>query len=227
MFRPTLDELRARMVANQIASRGVWSPRVLEAMRQVPRHRFVPIEYEAYAHDDHPLQIGCGQTISQPYMVAVMTEMLALRPEDRVLEIGTGSGYQAAVLATLAGNVVSIERHADLADKAAIRLRELGYTNVEVHCGDGTLGYPAGAPYDAIVVTAASPAVPTALKQQLALGGRLVCPTGPRDLQQLVKLVREPDGFAQDSGVSCIFVPLIGEQGWQPEELGNGGAPTP
>lgn len=215
MFRPTLDEMRARMVENQIASRGVWSPRVLEAMRQVPRHRFVPPEHESFAYDDHPLQIGCGQTISQPYMVAVMTEMLALRPEDRVLEIGTGSGYQAAVLATLAGSVVSIERHPDLAERAAKCLRELGYTNVEVYEGDGTLGYPASAPYDAIVVTAASPTVPTALKQQLALGGRLVCPIGPRDLQQLVKLVREPGGFAQSPGVTCIFVPLIGEQGWQ------------
>lgn len=218
MFRPAMDELRARMVENQIASRGVCSPRVLEAIRRVPRHRFVAPEYEAYAYDDHPLQIGCGQTISQPYMVAVMTEMLALRPEDRVLEIGTGSGYQAAVLATLATKVVSVERHPDLARMAAMRLRELGYANVEVHCGDGTLGHQAAAPYDAIVVTAASPTVPMALKQQLALGGRLVCPTGPRDLQQLTKLVREPGGYAQSSGVTCIFVPLIGEQGWQPGE---------
>ena len=206
----------ARMVDRQISARGVFAPRVVEAMRRVPRHCFVPAQFEAYAYEDHPLQIGLGQTISQPYMVAAMTELLALRPEDRVLEVGTGSGYQAAILSLLARDVVSIERHAGLAEEASARLQRLGYANVHVYSGDGTLGYAPGAPYDAIVVTAGSPRVPEALMNQLALGGRIVCPTGSRDLQQLVKRVRAPEGYSETTGIACIFVPLIGEQGWPP-----------
>ncbi|HNT89873.1 MAG TPA: protein-L-isoaspartate(D-aspartate) O-methyltransferase [Candidatus Hydrogenedentes bacterium] len=202
------------MVETDIAKRGVHSPRVLEVMRETPRHLFVSPDQERHAYEDHPLQIGHGQTISQPYMVAVMTELLDLRPEDCVLEIGTGSGYQTAILASLAREVVSIERQPELAEDAADRLHGLGYTNVLVHCGDGTLGWPEGAPYDAILVTAGSPGVPHALKEQLAMGGRLVCPAGSRDVQQLVKIVRTETGFVETTGISCIFVPLIGQQGW-------------
>lgn len=214
MFRASLDTLREQMVETQIAKRGVRSRRVLEAMRAVPRHLFVPPEQERSAYDDHPLQIGFGQTISQPYMVAAMTELLDLRPEDRVLEIGTGSGYQTAILAMLAREVISIERHPVLSEQAADRLAGLGYDNAVVHCGDGTLGWPEAAPYDAILVTAGSPTVPRALKEQLTVGGRLVCPTGSRDVQRLIRIVRTETGFTEAHGISCIFVPLIGEQGW-------------
>ncbi len=217
MFRTSLDALREQMVETQIARRGVRAPEVLGAMRTVPRHLFVPAEYERAAYEDHPLQIGFGQTISQPYMVAAMTELLELRPEDRVLEVGAGSGYQAAVLATLAREVISIERHPGLAERAADRLAGLGYDNAVVYCGDGSLGWPDEAPYDAILVTAGSPCIPHALKNQLAPGGRLVCPTGSRDVQRLINIVRTETGFTETYGISCIFVPLIGEQGW-PED---------
>ena len=205
---------RERMVDDQIAARDVTCPRVLAAMRRVERHRFVPPESAGEAYEDHPVHIGCRQTISQPYMVARMTEMLALRPKDRVLEIGTGSGYQAAVLAELVEEVISIERQPVLADRARARLRELGYLNIRVHCGDGTLGWPAGAPYDAILVTAGSPAVPPALLRQLGEGGRLVCPTGSRELQRLASIVHEGGEFHEHDGISCVFVPLVGKQGW-------------
>jgi len=205
---------REQMVERQLAARGIKDARVLEAMRRVPRHLFVPQESRAYAYEDHPVQIGHGQTISQPYMVALMTEMLRIKSEDRILEIGTGSAYQAAILAELAAEVVSVERDEYLAERAGDCLLQLGYANVTVIVGDGTLGYPDRAPYDAIVVTAAGPTVPASLKDQLALGGRLVCPVGSREIQTLATVVRTETGFEEDTGISCIFVPLVGEEGW-------------
>ncbi len=214
---PDFDMARERMVENQIAGRDVRDTRVLDAMRTVPRHEFVPADLAKHAYDDHPLHIGCGQTISQPYMVARMTELLALRERDRVLEIGTGSGYQTALLAELVQEVVSVERHAALADRARALLQELGYGNVRVVCGDGTLGWPEAAPYDAVLVTAGSPRVPQALVDQLAEGGRLVCPTGTRELQRLRIITREGGALREHDSIGCVFVPLVGGQGWQEE----------
>ena len=205
---------RARMVESQLVARRILDERVLHALRTVPRHAFVPEAFRRRAYEDHPIEIGCGQTISQPYMVAVMTQMLALKPTDRVLEIGTGSGYQTAVLATLAQRVTSIERIPQLAERAAAILATLEYTNVDIHTGDGTVGWAKDTPYDAIVVTAAAPSVPRSLCKQLAEGGRLVCPVGARELQLLVRIVREAGHFREDESVKCVFVPLIGAEGW-------------
>ncbi|HOD50586.1 MAG TPA: protein-L-isoaspartate(D-aspartate) O-methyltransferase [Candidatus Hydrogenedentes bacterium] len=206
---------REAMVRHQIANRGITGQRLLAAMRAVPRHYFVPLAKQQRAYEDRPLEIGSGQTISQPYMVAKMTELLEVTPQSKVLEVGTGSGYQAAILAELAGEVISVERFENLADSARERLRALEYHNVTVVVGDGTLGWPEHAPYDAIVVTAAAPAIPPSLRSQLALGGRLVCPVGSRDLQQLKVVVREGDDryFERDS-IRCMFVPLVGRDGW-------------
>ncbi len=206
---------RLEMVETQLAARGVRDARVLEAMREVPRDRFVPgsARYEAY--EDRPLPIGEGQTISQPYMVAVMTEVLAPQPTDRVLEIGTGSGYQTAILARLAARVVSIERHAVLAARAKAVLDSLAITNVEVHVGDGTEGRPEDAPFDRILVTAGAPAVPDSLRQQLADGGRLVIPVGPSGFQHVTIVERRGDQYVERRGDACVFVPLIGRLGWQ------------
>ena len=206
---------RERMVRNQIESRDVRDGRVLAAMRSVPRHRFVPAYQVGAAYRDTPLAIGQGQTISQPYIVALMTELLALRGEERVLEIGTGSGYQAAVLSLLAAEVITIERFDSLAQEAAERLARLGYSNVHVHVGDGTQGWPDEAPYDAIIVTAASPQVPEPLQGQLAEGGRLVVPVGPRWTQHLVRVRRRGGRFDTETLIGVAFVPLIGEHGWQ------------
>ncbi len=208
-------EERARMVQTQLLDRGIYDARVLEAMRMVPRHLFVPEPLRRFAYQDRPLEIGEGQTISQPYMVALMTQLLELSPLDRVLEIGTGSGYQAAVLSVVARHVDSIERIESLAVVARERLKTLGYDNVTVTVANGTLGNPAGAPYGAIIVTAGAPYVPTALKEQLAPQGRLVCPVGPTDVQRLVKIVREGDHFREEESIGCVFVPLIGKDGWQ------------
>ncbi len=206
------------MVATQIASRGVHDARVLAAMRAVPRHLFVPDAVRRDAYDDRPLPIGEGQTISQPYIVAAMTATLAPLATDRVLEIGTGSGYQSAILASLARSVVTIERHAGLAARAAETLAALGFSNVRVVVGDGSNGYPAEAPYERILVTAGAPAVPEALKDQLADGGRLVIPVGPEGFQQLMRVDRrgEREGpvFTAQEGEGCVFVPLIGRHGW-------------
>ena len=205
---------RARMVRTQIEGRGVRDPRVLDAMRTVPRHVFVPPDKQSCAYDDRPLEVGFGQTISQPYMVAAMTELLELTPKDRVLEIGTGSGYQCAILASLAREVVSVERVERLAETARARLDELEYANVTVVVADGTLGCPEMAPFDAILVTAGAPYVPHALEQQLAGGGRLLCPAGDRSMQRLVKVVRHGDKLVTSEHTRCVFVPLIGENGW-------------
>lgn len=214
MHEIDLEKARLRMVEEQIAARGIHDERVLEAMRRVPRHVFVAAEQVSRAYEDHPLHIGCHQTISQPYMVARMTEMLALRPADRVLEVGTGSGYQTAILAELVHAVVSIERHPPLAEAARERLEALHYDNVRVVCGDGTLGFAEAGPYHAILVTAGGPSPPRALLAQLADGGRMVCPTGGLDMQQLHTIMRRGDDFTTQDGINCIFVPLVGEQGW-------------
>jgi protein-L-isoaspartate(D-aspartate) O-methyltransferase len=208
------------MVRTQIARRGIRDAAVLEAMRSVPREAFVPPEMAEFAYEDHPLPIGEGQTISQPYIVALMTAALRLAPHDRVLEIGTGSGYAAAVLGRIAREVYTIERHGALADAAAARLRALEFTNVHVLHGDGTLGWREHAPYDAIVVAAGGPKVPEALLAQLAVGGRLVIPIGEdKALQTLVRVTRQADGrFTQEDLGDVRFVPLIGAHGWAEDE---------
>ena len=186
----------------------------LSAMLRVPRHAFVPPEAVAAAYNDQPLSIGEGQTISQPYMVAAMTQALQLAGHERVLEVGTGSGYQTAVLSLLAGVVHTIETIAALAEQARERLGRLGYANVQVHVGDGTRGWAAAAPYDAIVVTAAAPSIPSPLIAQLADGGRVVLPVGGSDTQELVRVTRKGYETIREFFFHCRFVPLIGEYGW-------------
>jgi len=206
---------RVAMVERQIVARGVRDPRVLEAMRTIPRHLFLPEAQRDAAYRDRAVEIGQGQTISQPYMVALMTELLTLQSTDRVLEIGTGSGYQCAILAALAGTVHTVERIPELAAVAEARLHRLGFGNVRVCVGDGTLGWPEAAPYDAIIVTAGAPHIPEALRAQLADGGRLVCPTGSSTVQELLRLVRRGDAFDTLTSTRCTFVPLIGADGWE------------
>lgn len=205
------------MVERQLAARGITDPAVLDAMRTVPREVFVPPDFAAEAYADGPLPIGEGQTISQPYVVALMAEALELRSGDRVLEIGAGSGYAAAVLAQVAAEVVAVERHRSLADDARERLRSLGYGNVEIVWGDGSKGWPERAPYDAIVAAAGAPAVPESLREQLAVGGRLVIPVGrDRTLQQLLRVRRlSTTEYAQEELGGVRFVPLVGEEGWE------------
>jgi protein-L-isoaspartate(D-aspartate) O-methyltransferase len=209
-----LESQRQEMVEYQIRARGVNDPLVLEAMRKVPRHLFVPPEYLDSAYTDRPLPIGYGQTISQPYMVAVMTEALKLQGHERVLEVGTGSGYQAAVLAEIVDHVVSLERKPELAQRAAEILKELACIGVEVIVGDGSKGYPERAPFDGILVTAGAPEIPTVLLEQLADGGRLVIPVGNSFQQTLTRVTRKGQGFESQRLEGCVFVPLIGEYGW-------------
>src|SRR6266851_6148806 len=206
--------LRSTMVAQQLVARGLRDPRVLGAMERVPREMFVPPHERVRAYADQALPIGEGQTISQPFMVALMSESLNLAGKERVLEIGTGSGYQAAILAELAREVISIERISALASAAEERLAALGYRNVEIRVADGTIGHVSGAPYDAILVTAGAPRVPEALKAQLANGGRIVIPVGPQGHQQLLIVRRDGETFTQSQEGACVFVPLVGEQGW-------------
>jgi len=206
---------RELMVDRSIRGRGVRDARVLAAMETVPREAFLPPELGEFAYDDRPLPIEAGQTISQPYIVALMTEALQLGSDDDVLEIGTGSGYAAAVLAAIARHVYTIERHRELADLARERLATLGYRNIEVLCGDGTLGWPAHAPFHAISVTAGGPHLPPALLEQLAIGGRLVMPVGESRAQDLVRVTRVTDTeYRREELGPVTFVPLIGAQGW-------------
>jgi len=202
---------RLEMVSKQIEARGVRDPAVLEAMRKVPRHRFVPQSQRANAYQDRPLPIGSGQTISQPYIVALMTELAGVKPGDKVLEIGTGSGYQAAVLAQMGVKLFSIEIIAALAKRAKATLTDLGYAkNVEVRHGDGYAGWPEQAPFDAILVTAAPPKIPKPLKEQLKVGGRLIIPVGKR-YQSLLKVTRTKNGYRGESVIPVRFVPMTGE----------------
>jgi len=206
---------RNRMVDSQLVSRGIKDAKVLLTMRKVPRHRFVEEALISQAHGDHPLPIGEKQTISQPYIVALMTEALELRGVERVLEIGTGSGYQTAILAELAEKVYSIERMYPLSVKARRLLDELGYLNVVLKVGDGTLGWKEEAPFDAVMVTAGSPEVPQPLVDQLAVGGRLVIPVGDRYSQSLVRVARTKEGIKKSDLGGCRFVNLVGQHGWQ------------
>lgn len=208
------QRVRQEMVEVQLVRRGIKDPAVLAAMRKVARHRFVPEQLRMLAYDDQPLPIDRQQTISQPYMVALMTEALQLSKDDKVLEVGTGSGYQAAVLAELCSAVYTIETIPDLAKKATTVLRELGYANIVIKVADGTRGWPENQPYNGIIVTAGAPHVPQPLLDQLAEGGRLVIPVGDHELQQLLRLTRTPDGIIKEDLGGCRFVPLRGENGW-------------
>lgn len=206
---------RKGMVAEQIAQRGIRDPRLLAAMEAVPRHRFVPPDHLTWAHADGPLPIGFGQTISQPYIVAFMTDALHLTGPERVLEVGTGSGYQAAVLGKMAAEVHTVEFIPELAARAEAALKELGFANVQVHIGDGSLGWPACAPYDAILVAAAAPRVPQSLLEQLAEAGRLILPVGSQGFQQLEIWEMRAGKYEQESGIPVAFVPLRGAHGWR------------
>jgi protein-L-isoaspartate(D-aspartate) O-methyltransferase len=206
---------RSQMVDEQIFARGIRDLRLLDALRSVPRHLFVPHRDRYLAYTDGPLLIGHNQTISQPYIVALMTELLDLKGEETVLEVGTGSGYQAAILGLLAREVHTIERHPELAERAQGVLEEIGLANVHVHVGDGSVGLEAHAPYQAVIVTAAAPSVPQPLFDQLAEGGRLVLPVGSLGGQMLERWVRGKDQFIHRSITAVAFVPLRGEYGWE------------
>lgn len=213
-----LESARERMVEQQLVKRGIHDARVLEAMRSVPRHRFVPPQDQPLAYADGPLPIGHRQTISQPFIVALMTQLLELEGDEKVLEVGAGSGYQAAVLAHVAKQVYSVERIPELAAKAESILRELGFENVQIEVGDGTQGLPAHAPYDAIIVTAAAPRVPQPLKDQLDDGGRLVLPVGSQLGQMLERWRRDGDHYERETLTPVAFVPLVGEEGWESDD---------
>ena len=206
---------RERMVREQIENRGLKNFRLLEALRKLPRHKFVQPGDEIYAYYDEPVPIGYHQTISQPYIVALMTSLAALEGAENVLEVGTGSGYQAALLGMLSKKVISLERIPELADRARKTLSELGISNVDVFTADGSFGYPPSAPYQAILVTAAAPSVPQPLLDQLAQGGRLIIPAGSRSLQQLQVWTRSGSRFESEDILAVAFVPLLGELGWK------------
>lgn len=211
---PDFERARAHMVETQIVRRGVTSRVVLDAMRKVPREKFVARGFEDSAYEDRPLPIGEGQTISQPFVVAHMIEAAQIRPEDRVLEVGTGSGYAAAIMAEIAATVFTVERHEALGRSARRQLDALGYSNIELFIGDGSKGWPEKAPFDAIIVAAGGPAAPVALKEQLVIGGRLVIPVGKAQ-QRLLRVTRTAaDSFEERDLGGVAFVPLIGEQGW-------------
>lgn len=211
---PRADE-RFRMVELHIAARGIKNPRILAAMQQIPRHIFIPPPYERSAYDDNPLPIGNGQTISQPYIVALMTDLLDPQPEDLILEIGAGSGYQAAILAMLAAQVITIERIPAVARLARSNLETLGITNATVIVADGTLGHPTDSPYNGIIITAATPQIPEPLLDQLDDGGQLIAPVGDREIQELVRIKKTGGQFVETRHGSVRFVPLIGAYGWE------------
>ena len=210
---------RERMVRDQIERRGIINRGVLVAMRKIPRHLFIPMEYQSEAYADHPLPIGYGQTISQPYIVALMSELLNPLKSDRILEIGTGSGYQAAILSDLVAEVHSIDRHTGLVDQAREVLSPLNIENVHLHTGDGSLGLPEFAPYDGIMITAAAPEIPECILEQLCVGGKLVAPLGSRNHQVLERWIKiSKDSYEKDRGIPVSFVPLLGEYGWSEAE---------
>ncbi len=215
-FMTDFAALRETMIERHIAGRGIRDPVILDAFRQVPREAFVAEVHRPSAYDDHPLPIEAGQTISQPYIVALMIEAAAIKPGDSVLEVGAGSGYAAAVISRIAGRVIGVERHPELVEIARERIQRLGYCNVEIVEGDGTKGWPDAAPYNAIVAAASGSHVPATLIAQLAPGGRLVMPVGdPGWVQELVKVTRQDDGLLTQENLGGVrFVPLIGEEGW-------------
>jgi len=215
--QPDFARQRQRMVAEQLRRRGIHDERVLAAMGAVPRERFVPRDLRPRAYDDSALPIGEGQTISQPYMVARTCELAHLTGGDNVLEVGSGSGYQAAVLGEIGAHVVGIERIDVLGERSRVSLSEAGYDNVEIVIGDGSLGYLPRAPYDRIVVAAAAPTIPKALVEQLVEGGRLVIPVGPRYMQKLQAVEKRNGQLVTVDYDACVFVPLVGEQGWEHE----------
>lgn len=218
--------LREQMVEEQLAARQITDPRVLEAMRRVPRHQFVPEEVQDHAYEDGPLPIGDDQTISQPFIVAAMTQLLHLQSHERVLEIGTGCGYQTAVLCEIAAYVFTLERHPRLAERASQTLHQLGYKNVDLHIGDGSQGLPDMSPFDAIVVTAAAPSVPGPLCWQLNPdGGRLVLPVGDAKHQELQRVWRRADQFEVDKVMTVRFVPLVGRFGFKDKPKNDGDNP--
>jgi len=212
-----LVKVRMRMVDEQIIARGIRDPRVITAMRKVPRHLFVEEALQNQAYSDHPLPIGEKQTISQPFMVALMTEAMQLKGMEKVLEIGAGSGYQTAILAEIAFKVFSIERIRSLTIQARKLLYDLGYLNVEIKFSDGTLGWAEESPFDAIIVTAGSPGIPQPLVDQLAVGGRLVIPIGDSADQELVRITKTEEGTKREDLGGCRFVKLIGQHGWEEE----------
>lgn len=218
------EQARLRMVSDQLIARGVSDVRVLQAMRWIPRHLFVAQKLWGKAYDDCALSIGEGQTISQPYMVGIMTEHLQLDGHERVLEIGTGSGYQTAVLASIVRHVWTIERIQILASTAQRILSGLGSSNVTVRVGDGTLGWPEQAPFDAIIVAAGAPLVPQSLIHQLKESGRMLIPVGDRKRQVLHKIVKDPDGVRVVALTGCVFVPLVGNDAWRDERLQDSGS---
>jgi protein-L-isoaspartate(D-aspartate) O-methyltransferase len=209
---------RERMVTDQLIPRGIKDKRVLDAMRVVPRHRFIPVELRYLAYADAPLPIGQRQTISQPYIVALMTELIELKGKEKVLEVGTGSGYQAAILAQLADQVYTVERISELAEKAQKVFQELEIKNIQVFERDGSAGLPEHAPFDAIMVTAAAPKVPSPLKEQLADGGRLVLPVGSRDGQVLERWRKHGEELKREHIAPVAFVPLVGDFGWESDD---------
>lgn len=211
-------ELRELMVKTQLIPRGIRDERVLSAMKKVPRHLFVDEHIQHKAYDDMALSIGEGQTISQPYMVAVMTELLELKGNEKVLEIGSGSGYQAAILAELSKEVYTVERIAVLAEKAKNKLNSMGYTNIHIRVSNGTLGWPEEAPFDRIILTAGTPKVPEPLINQLSDEGILIAPVGDRFSQQLLKIKKSKGKFSEQYHTPCVFVPLIGKYGWQEDK---------
>lgn len=206
---------RSEMVESQIKRRGINDERVLQAFRTIPRHFFVPEVYQADAYADHPLPIGNGQTISQPYIVALMTSNLKLKGDEKVLEIGTGSGYQTAILANLVKEVHSVERISQLSDLAERNLRVLGMENINLHVGDGSLGWPDDAPYDRVLITAAAPEIPEIILEQLKINGRIVVPIGGRWRQMLEVWVKEKKQIKKEQILPVVFVPLRGAHGWQ------------
>ncbi|MBI3803257.1 MAG: protein-L-isoaspartate(D-aspartate) O-methyltransferase [Nitrospirae bacterium] len=216
------ETARRRMVEDQLVARGIKDERVLAAMRKVPRHLFVEEAFRDRAYGDHALPIGDKQTISQPYMVGLMSEALGLKGTEKVLEIGTGSGYQTAVLAELSARVCSIERIQFFVSRAWKILGELGYRNTVIHLADGSYGWKDEAPFDAILVAAGAPQIPPILLDQLKVGGRMIVPVGERASQILKKIIKEEKGVTSASVTSCLFVPLLGASGWEKEEEGRG-----